>query len=343
MSHRRGEGQRPFSPSELEHRAGFPDPVSKNDFGSAFWSRFKTSAPPIECQEPAALRPDGRRHCRTKSHSVVAHRVCAAACYGSKRSKTHTDQERLGGPWRPPDQRATSLPSPSRPPHVSWPPTVSQFQLGRSDWLSHESRRVSSRVASAKSSSFGQGCEAGSHQHPGPGLCSRGCHASSFIPATATPRAGKARATVPRCLRRPRLISPQGSRPPPTLSVFPICEAIRRKSLSFVIYPWREEKRECGRWRGERKGRKRAKSSVAPELGSSQEPLAKPWVLGLTWFVWKGFSRGQSGITLQIASSHGTGLYQQGLWWVGFRLGGYRGGLYEFWVCLNGKGQLPAC
>lgn len=97
MSHRHGEGQRPFSPSELEHCAEFPDPVSKNDFGSAFWSRFKTSAPPIECQEPAALRPDGWRHCRTKNHSVVVYRVCAAACYGSKRSKTHTDQERLGG------------------------------------------------------------------------------------------------------------------------------------------------------------------------------------------------------------------------------------------------------
>lgn len=60
---------------------------------------------------------------------------------------------------------------------------------------------------------------------------------------------------------------------------------------------------------------------VVVELRPSQEPLVKPWVLGLTWFVWKGFSRGQSGITLQIASSHGRGLYQQGLWWVGFRLG----------------------
>lgn len=178
---------------------------------------------------------------------------------------------------------------------------------------------------------------------PGPGSAAEAAMPAPSSQRLLHPGAGKARATVPRCLRRPRLISPQGSRPPPTLSVFPICEAIRRKSLSFVIYPWREEKRECGRWRGERKGRKRAKSSVAPELGSSQEPLAKPWVLGLTWFVWKGFSRGQSGITLQIASSHGTGLYQQGLWWVGFRLGGYRGGLYEFWVCLNGKGQLPAC
>ena len=60
---------------------------------------------------------------------------------------------------------------------------------------------------------------------------------------------------------------------------------------------------------------------VVVELRPSQEPLAEPWVLGLTWFVWKGFSRGQSGITLQIASSHGMGLYQRGLWWVGFRLG----------------------
>lgn len=49
---------------------------------------------------------------------------------------------------------------------------------------------------------------------------------------------------------------------------------------------------------------------VVVELRPSQEPLVKPWVLGLTWFVWKGFSRGQSGITLQIASSHGRGLYQ---------------------------------
>lgn len=70
-----------------------------------------------------------------------------------------------------------------------------------------------------------------------------------------------------------------------------------------------------------KKKRKRAKLLVVVELRPSQEPLAKPWVLGLTWFVWKGFSRGQSGITLQIASSHGMGLYQQGLWWVGFRLG----------------------
>lgn len=53
----------------------------------------------------------------------------------------------------------------------------------------------------------------------------------------------------------------------------------------------------------------------------NQEPLVKPWVLELTWFVWKGFSRGQSGITLQIASSHGRGLYERGVRWVDFRLG----------------------
>lgn len=71
----------------------------------------------------------------------------------------------------------------------------------------------------------------------------------------------------------------------------------------------------------EKKRKRRAKLLVVVELRPSQEPLAEPWVLGLTWFVWKGFSRGQSGITLQIASSHGMGLYQRGLWWVGFRLG----------------------
>lgn len=27
----------------------------------------------------------------------------------------------------------------------------------------------------------------------------------------------------------------------------------------------------------------------------------------------------------------------------GFQVGGHRRGLYEFGVCLNGKGQLPAC
>lgn len=27
----------------------------------------------------------------------------------------------------------------------------------------------------------------------------------------------------------------------------------------------------------------------------------------------------------------------------GFQVGGHRGGLYEFGVCLNGEGQLPAC
>lgn len=57
------------------------------------------------------------------------------------------------------------------------------------------------------------------------------------------------------------------------------------------------------------------------ELRPIQEPLVQACVLGLTWFVWKGFSRGQSGITLQIVSSHGRGLYQLGLWCVGFRLG----------------------
>lgn len=67
--------------------------------------------------------------------------------------------------------------------------------------------------------------------------------------------------------------------------------------------------------------RKRAKLLVVVEFGPSQEPLAKHWVLGLTWFVGKGFSRGQSGITLQIVSSHGRDPYQRGLWWVGFRLG----------------------
>lgn len=60
---------------------------------------------------------------------------------------------------------------------------------------------------------------------------------------------------------------------------------------------------------------------VVVELRPSQEPLVKAWVLGLTWLVWKGFSRGQSGITLQIVGSHGRGLNQLGLWWVGFRLG----------------------
>lgn len=56
------------------------------------------------------------------------------------------------------------------------------------------------------------------------------------------------------------------------------------------------------------------------ELGSSQGPLVKLLVLGLTWFVWKGFSRGQTRITLQIAGSHGRGLDQRGVQWVGFRL-----------------------
>lgn len=70
------------------------------------------------------------------------------------------------------------------------------------------------------------------------------------------------------------------------------------------------------------KRRRRAKLLLlVVELGPSQEPLVKLWVLGLTWFVWKDFSRGQSGITLQIASSHGRSLHQRGLWWVSFRLG----------------------
>lgn len=95
---------------------------------------------------------------------------------------------------------------------------------------------------------------------------------------------------------------------------FSIIEAITRRSLSFVISR-RKAKEQGG------KRRKRAKLLVAVELRPSQEPLAKPWVLGLTWFVWKGFSRGQSGITLQSASSHGRDPYQRGPWWVGFRLG----------------------
>lgn len=191
----------------------------------------------------------------------------------------------------------------------------------------------------AKSSSFGQSCEAGPWESP----------------------SSRARALPPRLpcqlLHRSDCYTQGDGPPPPQGTPAHGVAAHRRPSRFFQSakqlegnpFPlssiFAEKKSESAEVEGggERKGRKRAKSSVAAELGSSQEPLAKPWVLGLTWFVWKGFSRGQSGITLQIASSHGTDLYQQGLWWVGFRLGGYRGGLYEFWVCLNGKGQLPAC
>lgn len=106
---------------------------------------------------------------------------------------------------------------------------------------------------------------------------------------------------------------PQPPTDPPSFSIF---EAIRRRSFSFVVYPWKERK-----WKDEEKRKRKAKLLLVVELRPSQEPLVKLWVLGLTWFVWKGFSRGQTRITLQIASSHGRGLDQWGVQWVGFRLG----------------------
>lgn len=77
VSHRRGEGQRPFSPCELERCAEFSDPVSKKFFTRV----FKTSALPIECQEPAALRPDGWRRCQIKSCLVIVCHLCVTARY----------------------------------------------------------------------------------------------------------------------------------------------------------------------------------------------------------------------------------------------------------------------
>ncbi|CAB1457048.1 unnamed protein product [Pleuronectes platessa] len=111
---------------------------------------------------------------------------------------------------------------------------------------------ASSRAASApthsKSPPFGQSCKswalgvAGLHSDPlSPALQQR-LSCQLLYPSYRTPRAGKARLTVPRCLQSLRLISP-------------------------------EEKGE-----NQKKRRRRAKLLVVVEPRPSQEPLVKPWI-----------------------------------------------------------------
>lgn len=148
--------------------------------------------------------------------------------------------------WRSWNQCAASLPSPSRPPRVSWPPKASQLRT--SDLLSHELKRVSSRVALAKSSSFGLSCEAGPWESPSswawaPQLrlpCQPLHRSDCYTQGEGPPPPPETHGSFPQRVAAYRWF-------------FPICEAIRKKSLPFVIYPWRGEKRECGRWGGGKK------------------------------------------------------------------------------------------
>lgn len=195
--------------------------------------------------------------------------------------------------------------------HCSQQPTVSESQLWRPDVLSHVWRGPPAELLQLLHSlivlRLARVVKLGPGSRPPPLWSTQpGSAAEAALPAPLSQlphtQGGQSQTDSPPLPPEPPSHFPL--LPPTTPLSFSIFEAIRRRSLSFVVFPWKGKKRE-----NEKKRRRRAKLLVLVELRPSQEPLVKPWVLGLTWFVWKGFSRGQSGITLQIASSHGRDLY----------------------------------